>query len=170
MKKIFLIALTTLMLWGGQAMADFVDHPQYAKISTLTESIISQIADAQDEFFIENSRYFQGLWLLGDTQVDGTTDETISENTSPDDFGVTWAEFMPTVFKKKVTLPVNVKIDVYTSPRGWGWILFAEVFYPDMGPDAYGTYGDHWVYRHHEGPDDISGGIFDEWYIEVEGP
>ncbi|MCK5015644.1 MAG: hypothetical protein KAS32_01115 [Candidatus Peribacteraceae bacterium] len=169
MKRSILVIFIVLMLWGGQAMADFIKHPMYAKISTFTASVVSQILNKQNEFFLVNGRYFQGLWLLGDTQVDGTTDETIIESNSPDDFNFTWRDFDSTVFKKNIKIPVNIKIDVYEAPDGWGWIFFAEVYIDGYDPDEFGTYGDHWIYRHHEGPEKING-IFDKWYIEIEGP
>ena len=42
-------------------MADFIDHPQYAKITAFTESIVGTIKTYQDQFFVVNGRYFQGL-------------------------------------------------------------------------------------------------------------
>ena len=168
MKKLFLIVFATLLIWGT-AMADFIDHPQYAKISTFTASIVSQISAKQDVFFLVNGRYFQGLWLLGpDATPDGTTDETIIESTSPDDFGFTWRDFDSVVFKKNIKIPINIKIDVYQAPNGWGWIFTAEAYIAGFGPDAYGNEGDHWMYQHHEGPE-VHSGIFDEWYIQNYG-
>ena len=103
--------------------------------------------------------------MLGEQQVDGTTDEGVINLSAPTDFPFTWKDFAPTVFKNNLKIPVNVRIDVYEAPNGWGWKFKAEVYYPDLGPDAYGNYEDKWVYRHHEGPADI-GEILDEWHID----
>jgi len=145
-------------------MSDFIDHPQYAKITAFTESVIGTIKTYQDQFFVTNGRYFQGLWLLGDREVDGTTDEPVINTSAPSDFPFTWKDFAPTIFKNNLKVPVNISISVYEAPTGWGWTFYAEVFYAGLGPDAYGTYGDHWVYQHNEGPEDYIG-IFDEWFI-----
>jgi hypothetical protein len=163
MKRLLLILIIFFFLTGA-TMADFINHPMYAKVNTFVESVVQSIIDAQNDFFVVNGRYFQGLWLLGDVQVDGTTDETVINASSPSDFGFSWKEFS-TVFKNNLKIPVNIKIDVYESPRGWGWKSMVEVVYPGLDPDAYGNYGNRWVYQHHEGPDSQSG-IFDEWYIE----
>lgn len=169
MKKL-LSALTLLFLLQGTAMADFIDHPAYAKITTFTASVVDTIRTYQNQFFVINGRYFQGLWLLGDTQADGTTDETVINTSMPSDFQISWRDFAPTVFKNNLKIPVNIRIDVYESPSGWGWIFRAEVWKAGIDPDAYGNYGDHWVYQYNEGPEVDQSQIWDEWYIEYFGP
>jgi len=168
MKKLF-IALMVWVLSAGVAMADFIDHPNYAKVTTLTESVVASIADAQSDFFVIHGRYFQGLWLLGDVQVDGTTDETVINTSQPSDFDFSWRDFESTIFKNNLKIPINIRIDVYEHPTmGWGWIFRAEVFYEGLDPDAYGTYGDHWVYQHNSGTSVDASKIWDEWYIEKD--
>lgn len=156
-----------VLMTRGYAMADFIDHPQFAKITTFTQTVVNTIKTYQDQFFVTHGRYFQGLWLLGEREVDGTTDLSVINTSAPSDFPFTWKDFAPTVFKNTLKIPVNVKIDVYESPNGWGWRFRADVYYAGLGPDAYGNYGDHWVYVHHEGPEN-SVGISDEWYIEAD--
>jgi len=149
-------------------MADFIDHPAYAKITTFTASIVGTIRTYQAQFFVTNGRYFQGLWLLGPTATpDGTTDETVINTSMPSDFPFTWKDFVPTIFKNTLKIPVNIRIDVYEAPNGWGWIFRADVWKAGLDPDAYGNYGDHWVYQHNEGPDDW-GGPLDIWFIQPE--
>lgn len=164
MKKLiaFLIAFYIL---GGVAMADFIDHPQYAKISTFTASVVGTIKTYQDQFFVANGRYFQGLWLLGPVQVDGTTDVTVVNTSAPSDFPFTWKDFAPTVFKNTLKIPVNIRIDVYQSPQGWGWVFTAEAWIDGFGPDEFGNNGSHWVYTYTEGPE-VPGPFNDVWHIE----
>jgi len=148
-------------------MPDFIDHPQYAKITAYTAQVVQNISDSQAVFFAANGFYFQGLWILGPVQVDGTTDENMVVDTSPEDQPYTWEDFNDSLFKSNIKIPVNIKIDVYQHQLGWGWILTAEVFYAGIDPDAYGNYGDHWIYKHHEGPRSIID-IFDEWHIVMD--
>lgn len=166
MKKIMWALLLVVLTWGT-AMADFIKHPQYAKISTFTASVIDTIAAKQAEYFTVKGKYFQGVWLLGDVQADGTTDTSVINTVKLIDQDETWYEFAPDIFKKQLKIPVNIKIDVYESPDGWGWIFTAEVWIDGYGPDAYGNDGNHWVYRHNEGPYDFNE-IEDEWYIFPE--
>ena len=149
-------------------MAGFVDHPQYVKIDAYVQSVLTSITNSQNKFFSVNGRYFQGLWLLGDVQVDGTKDETILNTTSPSDFSVDWKTFDPVVFMDNSKIPVNIRVDVYKSIKGWGWNFFAECYYAGLDPDKYGNYGDKWVYKHHHGPDIPDYGVWDNWHIEVE--
>ena len=91
--------------------------------------------------------------------MDGTTYEKIDEGLKPYDQQASWKDFDSTVFYKDATLPCHIRIDVYEAPKGWGWILTAELYYED----------NHWFYHHDEGP----GGPLDpldEWYIEPPDP
>jgi len=168
MKKLSLF-LTAFLLFGGTAMAGFLNHPNFAKINTFTASVIGTIKTYQDQYFVTNGRYFQGLWLLGNQQVDGNTDVAVINTSAPSDQQVTWRDFAPTVFRNNLKIPVNVRIDVYQSPQGWGWVLVAECWIDGLGPDAFGNNGNHWVYNHSEGPSDI-GLVEDVWYIEPTMP
>jgi hypothetical protein len=166
MKKIILV-LVACILMGGSSTAGFLNHPNWSNINTFTASIVQSISNSQAEFYAVNGRYFQGKWLLGDQQVDGTADVSVDNATSPSDFGFTWKDFNPVVFKNNLKIPVNVKIDVYESPDGWGWTLRAEAYVDGLDPDQYGNYGNHWVYIHHEGPKEADE-IFDEWYVQID--
>ena len=68
------------------------------------------------------------------------------------------------MFKNNLKVPVNIKVDVYESSAGWGWIFRAEVVIDGLGPDAYGVDGSRWEYKHGEGPA-AQNGVWDEWHI-----
>ena len=169
MKKLSLF-LIGLLLYVGVAMAGFENHPNLAQLNTFTASIIKTVIQSQADFFVEHGRYFQGLWLLGDNvQVDGTTDESVINISHPYDQEYTWKDFNPAIFKNNLKIPVNVKIDVYESPEGWGWVLRAELWLEGLGPDAYGFESNHWVYKHVEGPNqNILCDVCDKWYVQVD--
>jgi len=166
MKKLITFTIAFL-IFGGTAMADFTHHPNFAKINTFTASIVGTIKTYQDQFFVANGRYFQGLWLLGPQQVDGNTDVAVVNTSAPSDFPFTWKDFAPTVFKNTLKIPVNICVHVYQSPRGWGWLFIAEAWVEGLSPDAYGNDGSHWKYVHNEGPDEMVG-VFDDWFVEPE--
>ena len=143
-----------------------INHPSYARIVTLTQSFVDSVSAKQADFFIANGRYFQGINLV-DGQPDGETDINMDATKKPTDQLESWSDFDSKVFKNNIKIPFNVKVNIYESPAGWGWELIIEVWKADLGPDAYGNDGDHWIYRHHEGPAP-KGGIFDTWYIDPD--
>ena len=137
-------------------MAEFIDHPSYERITTLKQSFVASIAAKQAEFFIANGYYFQGLSLVNG-EPDGVTDIDANITKKPSDCIETWADFDKSLFEANLKLPFNAKIDVYESSDGWGWTLTMDVWYN----------GSHWVYRHHEGPEDRPG-VYNEWHIQVD--
>lgn len=167
--KRFFLGIMFLFFLSGVAMANgFLNHPNLAHLNTFTASIVQAIDDSQAAFYAEHGRYFEGIWLLGPdrTDVDGTEDVVIDNATSPSDFPFTWKDFNPAIFKNNTKVPVNVRMEVYQAPSGWGWTLYAELYIDGLGPDAYGNEGTHWVYKHHVGPQPYPGAIYDEWYVQ----
>ena len=145
-----------------------LNHPNWAKINTYSAAFVGTIKTNQDAFFAANGKYFQGIALLGPTaKPDGTTDIQVVNASKPYDQNVSWFDFASNVFKNNLKIPIQLKIDVYQAPTGWGWILTAEVWYAGIGPDAYGRNGSHWVYQYNQGPEAMDG-IFDEWYIQTD--
>jgi len=166
MKKILLTIVA--VLFSSTSYAGFAEHPNLAHLNTFTTSIIQKVDDDQAAFYATNGIYFRGLWLLGrdNLTVDGNTDLLVDNATNPDNFGFTWKDFDPALFKNNLKIPVNVKIDTYVAPEGAGWVLIAELYIDGLGPDAYGNEGTHWVYYHHVGPGELPYGPFDEWHVE----
>lgn len=145
------------------------DHPNWETINTFTKSIITTIKNKQSEYFTINKKFFQGS-KIPSIKSDGLSLAAINYGTHPSDQEDSWFTFSPNNFKAEVKFPVNVSIDVYSSPRGLGWILIIELWQKGIGPDKYGVDGDHWRYRHNEGPENFSG-VFNDWHIvkdEVE--
>ena len=143
-------------------------HPRYAMLMTLVNALIVKIQLAQASYFSVNQKFFQGI-RIPEISLDGTTDTTVNWAVAPHDQAAAWKDFDGTTFKTAFKIPFNIRIDVYRAPTGWGWVLTVELWHAGMGPDAYGTDGDHWVYKHHEGPANQIG-YFDEWYIESDLP
>lgn len=170
MWKQLILILMTFLAFSGVAMGDITSHPNWANINAYSASFVSTIKTYQDQFFIVNGKYFQGLALLGpDVKPDGTTDIQTINTAAPVDQLTSWKDFAPAVFKVTLKIPIQITLNVYHSPDGWGWVLRAECWYAGLDPDQYGTYGNHWVYMHNEGPEEMNQ-IQDQWYIEVEGP
>ena len=166
-QKTLWLVVAFILLTGGTAMADITEHPFYGKLMTITNSFVNAIAAKQDEYFIANGRYFQGI-RIPEGELDGTTDVSVNVNAKPHDQEETWAQFDKTLFKNNLKVPYNISIDVYEAPSGWGWILTGELWYDGLGPDSYGNNGSHWVFKHHEGPMNLGFEILDEWYIKPD--
>lgn len=170
MKKILLIlaCIGIIMANGKESIAGFTDHPNIATLNSFSSSMVGTIGGLQQAYFVKYGVYFQGLWLLGDEAFPDGIEYLEAEYTrKPSDQADTWQNFGPALFKPGLSCPANVKIDVYESPDGWGYIVTLEIYYPGIGPDANGNDGDHWVYKHNEGPE-ARNGIFDEWYIQPD--
>ena len=150
------------------------EHPSFGRINTMTAAFVASVAAKQAEYFIANSKYFQGIKILGDgVQPDGTTDINMDATRKPSDQGESWSDFDSSTFKNNVKIPVQVSIDVFKAPDGWGWTMKIEVWKAGFGPDSYGSDGEHWMYRHEEkGGEVATGERLDEWYImpEYTGP
>ena len=150
------------------------DHPFYSNLMTIITTLVDDIAAAQvlyaaDKLETEGvPRYFQGIKTPA-TQQDGTTiGDIIDETAKPTDQLESWVNFAPQTFKKNSRIPYQITVDVYSGPSGHGWIFTGELWYDGLGPDAYGNMGSHLVYRHHVGPEVLSG-IFNELYIQPDG-
>jgi len=139
-------------------------HVQFTRLNALTKSMLKTVENRQAEYFAKHQQYFQGLKMPIIGKLDGDILGDINPGLKPQDQEASWAEFGPTDFKPGGKLPVHISINVYDAPIGMGWILKLELF-ADLGPDTYGNEGNHWVWKHNEGPASI-GGIWDDWYIE----
>lgn len=168
MKRLIAV-LFFLVLFSGVAMAQFANHPRYALIDTLVKSLITKVQVAQATYFAANQAYFQGI-ITPSTIQSGDVDAIPNWNVAPSDQITSWRDFDPTTFKTNFKVPFQLRIDVYESPRGWGWILTIEVWKDGLGPDETGRLGNHWVYRHHDGPSPFADAIFDKWYIQDDNP
>ena len=146
-------------------MAKFNAHPRYAVIDTLVKALITKVSIAEATYFAANQAYFQGI-VTPSSPTDGLTDATANWAVTPHDQVASWKDFDPSTFKTNFKIPFQIRIDVYESPIGWGWALTIEVWKSGLGPDEFGNDGNHWVYRHHEGPENY--GLCDVWFIQVD--
>jgi hypothetical protein len=151
------------------------DLPGYPGLVTLIESYINKINDAQDSYFIDYGKYFQGVDLISDSEPNGVIPVQADTNKKPEgDQDHSWFDFDKTVFAASMALPTNIKINIYESDDkvnntfGWGYVITFEFWRDGLGPDILGTSGRHWYFRHHRGPATPSG-IFDQWLILFEG-
>lgn len=153
---------------GGGYMA-IQDHPGYAALVTFTNSMVIKIRSKQAQYYVEKGKYFQGIKTPNEAvgRADGQTLKSIAYGLHPSDQDDSWNTFDPTNFKVNTKVPAHIRIDVYQAPEGWGWILIIDFWRTGLGPDAYGRNGDHWVYKHNEGPK-MSGGVWGEWYIQSD--
>lgn len=142
------------------------DHPNYIELVNRTNTIKSRAITAQGIYFASYGKFFQGI-AKPDAIPDGTNAVSFDVDAKPTDQPHSWNDFDPVGYAALSTKRMRVRIDVYESEAGWGWILKIEFRKAGIGPDAYGTDGDHWVYRYHEGTD-TPDGIFDEWYIQPD--
>ena len=142
------------------------DFPNYATLVTRTNTLVSRAITAQGIYFDANGYLFQGI-AKPDTLPDGSTPEDFDVYAKPTDKPHTWNDFDPVGYAAISQKRMRVRIDDYKAPLGDGWIIQIEFRYAGIGPDPYGTDGDHWVYRYHEGAA-TPGGIFDEWYIQED--
>jgi len=177
---ICLAALLALLPRGSDAM--ITDHPNFANITTLVQSIITVAESRQAEYFVSALRYFQGLRipeigeddygaLLEEDKLDGIRTEKINLTIKPDDINETWADFDKDVFKVTLRLPIHISINVVQDPDGnWGWVLTAEFWYQGIDPDEFGHYGDHWLFHHSFGVPFYSNAPMDTWYCESDTP
>lgn len=143
------------------------DHPRYAQIMTYVNSFITNVSTQQADYFITNGRYFQGIKLLGEVQPDGNTDINMDATSKPSDQLSSWNDFLPSVFKNNIKIPVQVTVSPYErnhEPKGFGWILRIELWHTGLGEDYRGRTGNHWIYNYHEGPVAPEYPI-EQWYV-----
>lgn len=169
MKKIIAICvlLFTIGVSMPEAKADFASHPRYAQIVSKIDALMASIDAAEAAYFSVNDKYFQGI-LAPNFAVDGMTDVAVNWAVKPSDQLESWKEFAPTIFRNNTKVPFQIKIDVYQSQQGWGYFVTIEVWYDGLGPDQFGNYGSHWVYRHHVGPQQVDPTYLDTPFIMVE--
>jgi hypothetical protein len=143
------------------------DHPRFSTIQTWIDQVLINITNAQATYFAKNQKFFQGLKIPSQGKLDGNSEALIDYGLHPEDQTDSWNTFEKAKFKENVKFPCHLKLDVYESPRGWGWVVSFHLYVEGLGPDTYGNDGDHWVYQHNEGPS-IRSGIFDDWFILEE--
>ncbi len=141
------------------------DHPNFKTIKTFVDSTIIDTKNRQAKYFSKRKRYFQGI-KTPTLRCDGAILKDVNYGKKPADQLDSWFDFAPLSFHSSAKFPVRVQIDTYASPEGHGYKIRFDFHKEGLGPDSYGTDGDHWLYVHHEGPEDQSG-IFDEWHIEI---
>lgn len=148
-----------------QTQTGFQQHPRYAQINTLVGNIVQKAVAKQADFFIANSKYFQGV-LIPTYPVDGTTNVTVNWAAAPSDKAdSSWKNFDPATFSGTFKIPFQVAVNVWQSQLGWSWSVEFIVTYPGLSEDEYGNEGTIWVYRHSEGPDAINPMYCDRWII-----
>ena len=132
------------------------DHPFYDNLVTITLNLIADITAAQDTYFAANGKYFQGIKTPAG-QLDGMVEGTMDVNVKPTDQLESWVDFDAQTFKRNTKVHYQIRVATYGGPLGQGWIFTGELWY----------LGEHIVYRHHVGPEQ-RGGIFDEFYIQID--
>jgi hypothetical protein len=135
-------------------MENFSDHPQYNRIDSTLDNMANVIKAKMPDFLAANGECFQGVQLL-EANPDGTVDVDCDTRKCPSDKTKSWEDFDIGLFKALAKMPYNLRIDVYESPRGWGFVIVAGILYD----------GDNWIKRIHDGPD--PSGILDMWYKEL---
>ena len=142
-------------------------HPNYATLANRTNTLVSRAITAQGIYLGNYGYFFQGI-AIPPTVPDGVMEVDVDTSVTPTDQIHSWVDFDPVGYAALSKKRMRVRIDVYEAPLGDGWIIQIEFKYAGIGPDPYGTDGDHWVYRYHDG-DGNPGGIFEVWYIQVDG-
>ena len=142
------------------------NHQYYSNQMTITLQWVSDMDAAQVAYFDIHGHFYQGI-ITPATPLDGTTLGDLDLNVKPTDQAEDWFDFDPVLFPQGKKLAYQIRSDVYKAPSGQGYVLTGDLYYAGLGPDAYGHYGDHIVYRHHVGLE-VLDGIFDEWYIQVD--
>jgi hypothetical protein len=168
MKRMVMILIAiSVMSVAELANAGITDLPSYPRVAALVKQYIRSIDGAQADYFAANTIYYQGLDLV-DGYPDGVTNVATDPTKKPSDQELDWFDFDPQVFAMSVALPVNIRIDTQNTAPDWGYTITFE-FWRDLGPDAYGNVGDHWVYLYNVGPNIDPNAHYDEWFIEYDG-
>ncbi len=142
----------------------FDQHPNFEVIESLRTTLFSAIKEKQNDYFVSQGRYFQGI-ETPTAPVDGTELVPIAYGLHPE-VGISWNQFAPELFNESSLYPFQVKVDVYDSPTVHGWIFTVTVTKAGLGPDSYQIDGNIWKYQHIEGSEaGQRSGIWDEWYI-----
>lgn len=166
MKKIAAVSIFAILAMvfamPNEAKAQFTNHPRFSRIDTFVKASITKISIAEANFFAVHGRYFQGI-LTPDDEQHGMTDAEADWKKKPEDSDESWADFDPDFFKKTTTIPCQMEIGIYESPRGWGWVARYTVNYSGLGPDEFGNEFPRWIYQHHEGPAPEDPNFVDRW-------
>lgn len=147
------------------------DHPNFEAIRSFKNTILSILTEKQQLYYNQHDKsgYFQGLMIPSQTQLTGELYGPIDFGTHPDDQSESWGSFLPDYFNAETRIPINISVQIYTTPDGaYGWIFRADLWKPEIGPDMYGNDGDHWVWQHNSGAENRQG-VWDDWFIEIEG-
>lgn len=142
-------------------------HPRYNLLQTAVQALVTAIRNRQAEYFLWKGYYFHGPRIPKVGVLDGRTSEPIPYGERPEGRPDSWADFDSVRFNAATRVPFFLSIAPYVGPEGHGWVLTVELYLAGLGMDAYGMDGEHWVYRHHEGPEQRVG-VWDEWHIEPE--
>ena len=168
MKRMVMILIAISVMGIAElANAGITDLPSYSRITNLLDNYISALDVAQADFFAVNNKYYQGL-DLADGQPNGVNNVTTDPTNKPSDQEFDWLDFAPQVFAMSLALPVNIRIDTHNSAPDWGYTITFELW-RDLGPDAKGNEGNHWVYKYYFGPNPDLTAIYDEWFIMYDG-
>lgn len=170
--KALILGLACLMFVGGavmpdNAIGDIIDHENFPIINTFTDDLVKTITNLQAAYFAQNQFYFQGIRIPATGNLDGITKGEINPALKPTDRDDSWLDFSSKDFAVGTKYPVHIQVDVYQSEDGHGWILIIDFYKEGIGPDKYGNSGEHWMYKHNEGPEGFSG-IWSDWFIVPE--
>lgn len=69
-------------------------------------------------------RYYQGLWTHDTIPVDGADGAPNNILIKPSDQAETWADFVTL----PASFPCSMRIDVYQSSEGWGYVATVRVY------------------------------------------
>jgi len=127
--------------------------------------LIQSVSAKQAEYFLWRGYYFHGPRIPATEVLDGNGNSEIPYGKCPEGRPDSWSDFDNGRFNANARLPFHIALTPYEGPEGHGWVLTMDLTKPGLGPDAYGEDGDHWVFRHHEGPEQRVG-IWDEWHLE----
>jgi hypothetical protein len=167
MKRMVMILIAiSVMSVAELANAGITDLPSYPRVAAMVKQYIRSIDGAQADYFAANTIYYQGLDLV-DGYPDGVTNVTTDPTKKPSDQEFDWFDFDPQVFAMSVALPVNIRIDTDDTPLGPGYTITFE-FCHDLGPDAYGKVGNHWIYMYYVGPEPEPTAKYNEWFIDPD--
>lgn len=144
-----------------------INHSNYSVIYIFVKNLIDIIRVKQDSYFVQKKKYFQGLCIPAQDKLDGIIPIKIDYDKHPSDQEDSWFTFDSENYKTGVKFLTLVTLQVYESPKGWGWILRFEIWKDGLDPDKYENKGNHWVYQHNEGPQ-VRTNIWDDWYIETD--
>jgi len=127
-----------LLLGGGPEIKGEADAYRLA--------ISSQIQAFQDDYFINNGRYWQGLETTSKMPKDGVKEDIQIKSTT--DYAEKWSD---TGIVMPQDASFSTRVDVYEGPKGWGYVITTSFIDGDVlweksenfGPE---THKDHdWI-------------------------